>query len=78
MKNQWYIGICNGSIPCEPKGKYKAFRPILAPTEENYNSQFFALIGPFQTKRAALWAEKYGRGNPHFQHVADAERLSKI
>ena len=34
-------------------------------------------IGPFRTKRAAKWAEEYGQSNPHFQHVNDAERLSK-
>jgi hypothetical protein len=42
------------------------------------NCPFKYAIGPFVTKRAALWAEKYGLNNPHFQHVRDAERLSRL
>jgi hypothetical protein len=47
------------------------------PTESMYGAEYFAFTGPFRTKRAALWALKYGENNPHFQHVNDAERLSK-
>ena len=29
------------------------------------------------TKRGAEYVAKYGKGNPHIQHVRDAERLAK-
>lgn len=48
------------------------------PTEQAYGGKYGAIIGPFRTKRAAVWAVKYGNNNPHFQHVRDAERLSKL
>ena len=41
------------------------------------DDRYTCVVGPFKTKRAALWAEKHGYNNPHFQHVNDAERLSK-
>jgi len=47
------------------------------PTFKNAGYRYAAVIGPFKTKRAALWTEKYGHNNPHFQHVQDAERLSR-
>jgi len=57
--------------------KFKAFQSAETPTKETHGKEFSAAIGPFVTKRAALWAEKYGFNNPHFQTVNDAERLSK-
>jgi hypothetical protein len=59
-------------------GDYKAFRFHKPPTQANCGDLFAAVIGPFNTRRAAEWAAKYGRGNPHFQHVRDAERLCKF
>jgi hypothetical protein len=58
--------------------EYKAFRFHKTPTEANCGDLFLFAIGPFKTKRAAEWAAKYGKGNPHFQHVNDAERLAKL
>lgn len=70
-KHHFWVGIEHNT------GKYKAFRYVKTPTRANCGDLFVAVIGPFRTKRAALWAEAYGRNNPHFQHVEDAERLSK-
>lgn len=70
LDSAWYVG---------KRGlQFEAFkwwrqRP---PTEETH-PQFGAVIGPFRTRRGAVWAEKYGLNNPHFQHVNDAERLAK-
>ena len=58
------------------KNKLEAFCCFDIPTPFCYPYQ--AVIGPFRTKRAALWSEKYGFNNPHFQTVNDAERLSKL
>mgnify|MGYP001610468413 FL=1 len=65
-----YVGITR-------PGQYVAFRSLDEPTREMYDQSFVAVIGPFRTRCAAKLAEKYGRSNPHFQHVNDAERLSK-
>ena len=69
MKMNWYVGLAATTYALI------AFRASATPTE---TSGYLAVIGPFRTKRAALWAEKYGSNNPHFQHVNDAERLSKM
>lgn len=71
MKKQ-YVGITR-------TGQYVAFRTIdNPPTPQSTTFSYIAVIGPFKTRRAALWAERYGRGNPHFQTVADAERLALL
>lgn len=68
---KWYITVY--------PDQYRAISllPGESPDEVGHNTGALAMIGPFRTRRAALWAEKYGRSNPHFQHVNDAERLSK-
>lgn len=72
MKRYWYIGVNHQD------GKaYEAFYSNTPPTHDYHGHIYHAVIGPFRTKRAALWAEKYGMGNPHFRHVNDAERISK-
>ncbi len=66
----WYVGHkTNGSLT--------AFRFDGTPTRATHGARFAAVIGPFRTARAARWAEKYGRLNPHFRCVADAERHSR-
>jgi hypothetical protein len=72
MRHHFYIGIDRLTH------KFKAFRYIKTPTEANCGDLFAAVIGPFKTKRAALWAEQYGQNNPHFRHVDDAERLCRL
>ena len=69
MTMKWYVGCYHG--------EREAFRYATNPTGESHGDLYGAVIGPFKTKRAALWAAKYGRGNPHFRHVDDAERLSR-
>ena len=34
-------------------------------------------MGPFRTKRAALFTQHHGQGNPHIQTVNDAERIAR-
>lgn len=38
---------------------------------------FVAAIGPFRTRFAAELMADFGQGNPHFQHVDDAEAYAK-
>jgi len=68
-KQKWYVGINDG--------KYEAFRTPTEPTRKTHSFLYAAVIGPFRTKRAAMWAEKNGNMNPHFYGVNDAERLSR-
>lgn len=67
----WYVGCSR------PNFTFEAFTSKTQPTPENNPGNHVYVIGPFKTERAALWAEKYGRQNPHFQHVEDAERLCR-
>jgi hypothetical protein len=72
-KKRWYVGVkidyCLGTY------SHEAFTSEATPKEDScYNY----VIGPFNTKRGATWAEKYGVKNPHFGCVADAERLARL
>lgn len=68
-RSKIYVGVKNG--------KYVVFKSVYQPTRKSHGSKFSYVIGPFNTIRAAEYMAKYGRGNPHLQTVADAERLSK-
>jgi hypothetical protein len=69
----WYVGHKQ-----EDTTKLEAFQSDYTPTMDSHGKKYAAVIGPFATKRGAKWAEKYGASNPHFQQVADAERLAVI
>jgi len=60
-----------------PDGRLERFLSDVTPTLASHGHLYGAVIGPFRTARAARWAEKYGRDNPHFQCVRDAERLCR-
>ena len=69
MRQRWYVGVRGNTST--------AFPSPSTPTINSHGQQYAAVIGPFLTRRGALWAEKYGRGNPHCQHVNDAEYFAK-
>lgn len=71
--SKWYVGYT-----VEKPSRFQAFKCSFLPTDITHGLIYFAVIGPFRTKRAALWAETYGLNNPHFQHVRDAERISAM
>ena len=66
-----YVGIVKGTH------EYVRFWSKTNPTEETHGERFVATIGPFRTVAAAELMKKYGKGNPHMQHVSDCERLAK-
>ena len=70
MQTRYYVG-------CTTEGYYEVFRATSTPTRESHGNKYAAVIGPFDTKRGAVFMAKYGKGNPHCQCVADAERLGK-
>jgi hypothetical protein len=69
-KRKPYIGITHD-------GEWEGFSSTTEPTRESEGERYAAVIGAFRTRRAQSWALKYGKNNPHFQHVRDAERLSQ-
>lgn len=71
MQTRPYVGI-------DSDGFRFVFRSPTAPTWETHAYKFAACIGPFRTVRGADFCAKYGKGNPHIQCVADAERIAKL
>lgn len=70
-RQRWYVGFKHDYI-------LQAFKSLKEPTEQEYSAQYFAVMGPFRTKRAADFTAKCGFHNPHIQTVADAERIAKM
>jgi hypothetical protein len=62
----WYVGHKGGAR--------QVFASLTTPTVASHGAQFAQVVGPFRTKRAAVWAASQC-GNPHYQHVRDAERI---
>jgi hypothetical protein len=71
---KFYIGLKNAPH----KHDRILFKNEAVPTRESHGHLFFATIGPFRTKRGAIFMRDYGRSNPHCQTVQDAERLGKF
>lgn len=69
MKRQYYIGHKNGD-----RHLFYSDSPV---TKESHGSLYTAVVGPFITKRGALFMLEHGVNNPHCQSVADAEKLAK-
>lgn len=63
---KWYVGI-NGT-------NRVAFPSRQTPTADT--TPYAAVVGPFRTKRAAIWVENNGY-NGWYQDVNNAERLAK-
>lgn len=70
IKTKPYVGIKHNH-------EREIFRASDGPTRELYGSLYLYVIGPFRTVRGARFCQLYGRGNPHVQHVDDAERLAR-
>ena len=63
---KWYIG--------QRGGIKEAFQAESTPTAESHGHLYGAAIGPFRTKRAAIWGCQYGA---HWSTIAEAERAAK-
>ena len=59
-----------------PQGDWVLLCSIHTPTQETHGHLYTCAQGPFRTRLAARWFNRYGRGNPHVCTVADAERLA--
>ena len=64
------------AIACPSGMTHVVFRADASPTFATHGEHFAAVMGPFRTKRAAIFTAET-RPNPHVQTVADAERIVK-
>lgn len=60
-----------------PQGDWVLFSSPCTPTRETHGHQYACAQGPFRSRLAARWFNRYGWGNPHVHTVADAERLAR-
>lgn len=67
---RWYLG--------HKDGRLEIFQAAAIPTFTSHGFVYAAVVGPFRTKRAALYMAQHGRNNPHLLTVNDAERVSKM
>ena len=69
-RNRYYIGLAS-------KGQelFRIARNVNGPSEVGH--LYHAVIGPFDTKRAACIMFLYGKGNPNLQTVEDAKRMAR-
>lgn len=65
MKAHWYVGLMTGARV--------VFKQETQPVREQ--CMYDACIGPFSTKRGALFMANFGQGNPHCRDVREAEKL---
>jgi hypothetical protein len=69
MASKFYIG--------RKDGKQQIFKSETTPTQASHGHLYTSVMGPFRTKRGAMFQVAFGDGNPHVQHVRDAERIAK-
>ena len=68
LTNRFFVGIKSDL-------KREVFRSAGIPNENTFG-EYSAVIGPFRTKRAAVFMANC-QNNPHCLSVSDAERISK-
>jgi hypothetical protein len=73
FRRRWYVGV-----PARSREGFVAFQCAYVPSQKKQGRIYSYVIGPFRSKRGALWAERFGFGNPAFYGVAAAERISKL
>jgi hypothetical protein len=60
-----------------PQGDWVLFASARTPTQETHGHLYTCAQGPFRTRLAARWFNRYGWGNPHVRTVADAEHIAR-
>ena len=59
------------------QGDWVLFSSPSIPTQETHGLLYTCAQGPFRTRLAARWFNRYGWGNPHVHTVTDAEHLAR-
>jgi hypothetical protein len=60
-----------------PQGDWVLFASLANPTKETHGQIYTCAQGPFRTRLAARWFNRYGWGNPHVRTVVDAEHIAR-
>jgi len=60
-----------------PRGDWILFASPVTPTQETHGQLYTCVQGPFRTRLAARWYNRYGWGNPHVRTMADAEHIAR-
>ena len=69
MAQKFYVG--------RKQGRQMIFKSDTIPTRETHGHLYDSVMGPFRTKRGAMFQVAFGANNPHVQQVSDAERIAK-
>ena len=70
--SKYYVGSnCSAGVRL-------VFKADENPTQESHGHLYKSVVGPFRTKRGAMFHAAVGANNPHVRHVNDAERIAKI
>ncbi len=72
---RYFVGLVTVRVP-GLGGSRELFRSATVPTFDTHGARYGATIGPFRTKRGAIFMRDHGRANPHCQCVNDAERIA--
>ena len=67
-RRRYYVGYRDGRAVA-------MFPSETTPTATEHGSQYAAVVGPFVTKRGALWA--FNNRGCHFGSIAESERAAK-
>jgi Glucose-6-phosphate 1-dehydrogenase len=60
-----------------PQGDWVLFALPVSPTKETHDHFNTSAQGPFRTRLAAAWFNRYGWGNPHVHTVGDASLFTR-
>ena len=60
-----------------PQGDWVLFASTVTPKKSTHGHLYTCAQGPFLTRLAARWFNRYGRGNPQVMTVTDAEHLAR-
>ena len=71
MASRYYVGSNQAA------GIRQVFKADQTPTVETHGHIYKSVVGPFRTKRGAMFHAAVGANNPHVQHVNDDERIAK-
>ena len=71
---RWWVGY---AISPEHGGPLLLIKSAITPTEQSHGAVFCSVMGPFVTKRAALFYVQHGQGNPHTCTVGECEAIAR-
>lgn len=74
MSTKYYVGV---RLTETERQERCVLRVDAEPSRESHGHLYVYVIGPFRTMAGAAIMAVFGQGNPHLQHVTDAERMAR-